>query len=55
MLIWEGRVVRYQMSNVVVLDKLGRSGYVIVESVKNPMKRMMVHRSQLSRKLPRGI
>lgn len=51
MLIWEGRVVSYQLTNVVVLEKLGRGGFVIVESVGNPMKRMMVHRSQLRPKL----
>lgn len=53
MLIWEGRVVSHAGSNYVVLDKLGRGGMVLVEKVGNPYKRMMLHRRELGRRIPK--
>lgn len=51
MLIWEGRTVSLRDQNVVVIEKLGRSGNVIVERVKQPYKRELVHKSQLMRRI----
>lgn len=50
MLIWEGRTVSLRDQNVVVIEKLGRSGNVIVEHVKRPHMRELVHKSQLRRR-----
>ena len=51
MLIWEGRTVSLRDKNVVVIGKLGRSGNVIVEHVKQPYMRELVHKSQLRRRI----
>ena len=47
--VWEGRVVSYMGRNMIVLEKLGRSGNVIIENAKTG-HRIMVHKSEL---LPR--
>ena len=51
MLIWEGRTVSLRDQNVVVIEKLGRSGAVIVEHVKRPYMRELVHKSKLRRRI----
>ena len=48
--VWVGRTVSYHGSNVIVLDKLGSSGNVIVENVRTG-HRTMVHKSELWPKL----
>ena len=53
MMIWEGRTLSYEGRNVVVLEKLGRSGMVIVAFESHPYMRVMVHRSQLRYRVPK--
>lgn len=53
MLIWEGRTLSYEGRNVVVLEKLGRSGMVIVAFESHPYMRVMVHRNQLRYRVPK--
>ena len=52
MLIWEGRTLSYDGRNVVVVEKMGRSGMVIVAFKSRPYMRVMVHRSRLQRRIP---
>lgn len=52
MLIWERRTLSYDGRNVVVLEKMGRSGMVIVAFESRPYMRVMVHRSRLRNRIP---